>query len=72
MLEPVKVDKFKFVLEDLDNLHLAKSDKLGGNIEDLRKDSTLHVLFFLSTNLGLRFLGLALRRRCCGCSNPGL
>lgn len=57
MPEVVKVDKLKFVLEDLNNLLLGEPDKLGKEFGDLRKNLTL-CLFLLSTSLGSGPLGL--------------
>lgn len=71
MLELVEVDGFKFVLEDCDDFLLEKPDKLGGNIGDLKRNFTLHVLFLLFAGLGPGLLGLALRRRGSGCNNLG-
>lgn len=71
--ELLKVDRFKFVLENLDNLLLEKPNKLEGNVKDLREDLILYVFLF-SVGLG-RSLDLAFTaRRCSGrdYSNPGL
>ncbi len=71
--ELVKVDRLKFVLENLDNLLLEKPNKLEGNVKDLREDLILYVFLF-SVSLG-RPLDLAFtagRRSGRECSNLGL
>lgn len=41
MPEPVKFDRFKLVLEDLDNLLLGEPDKLEGEVRNLEGNLTL-------------------------------
>ena len=73
MPESVEVDKFKLVLEDLHNLLLGQPNKLRREVGDLRENFTLCVFFF-STSLGARLLGLyfTARRRRGSHSNPGI
>lgn len=57
MPEPVEVDRLKLVLKDLNNLFLGEPDKLRRGFGDLGGNLTLCVFFF-STSLGLKPLGL--------------